>query len=219
MKGDMSGAAAVLAAMTGLSALGCTAEVTGYLMCTDNMPSGTAMKLGDVLTIRGGTTIEVINTDAEGRLVMADGLVLSTELDPRPDAIVDIATLTGACQRALGVLCAGVMGNDQQLIDQVIDAAERTDESVWQLPLEHRYRKELDSQLADMKNVGGENAGAITAALFLEEFVDGIPWAHIDIAGTANLDTEETWRPKGQTGFGARLLLDFLMRFKAPAVH
>ena len=114
MKGDMSGAAAVLAAMTSLKALGCTTTVTGYLMCTDNMPSGTALKLGDVITIRGGTTVEVINPDAEGRLVMADGLVLATEQKPQPDAIVDIATLTGACQRALGGLCAGVMGNNRQ---------------------------------------------------------------------------------------------------------
>jgi leucyl aminopeptidase len=216
MKGDMSGAAAVLAAMTTLRALDCKTTVTAYLMCTDNMPSGTAMKLGDVLTVRGGKTVEVINTDAEGRLVMADALVLSTEQNPRPDAIVDIATLTGACQRALGLLTAGVLGNHQPLVDQVIAAAQRTDEQVWQLPLEKRYRKELDSNLADLKNVGGDNAGAITAGLFLEEFVDGIPWAHLDIAGTARLDSEETWRPRGATGFGARLLVDFLMAFTPP---
>ncbi|MDX2089827.1 MAG: leucyl aminopeptidase [Kofleriaceae bacterium] len=220
MKGDMSGAAAVLAAMTTLRALDCKNVVTAYLMCTDNMPSGTAMKLGDVLTVRGGKTVEVINTDAEGRLVMADALVLSTEQNPRPDAIIDIATLTGACQRALGLLTAGVLGNHQPLVDQVIASGQRTDEQVWQLPLEKRYRKELDSNLADLKNVGGENAGAITAGLFLEEFVDGIPWAHIDIAGTARLDSAETWRPPGATGFGARLLVDFLMAFTPPAqVH
>lgn len=218
MKGDMSGAAAVLATMTALAAAGCTTEVTGYLMCTDNMPSGTAMKLGDVLTVRGGTTVEVINTDAEGRLVMADALVLATEQNPKPDAIVDIATLTGACQRALGVLRAGVFGNDPHLVDQIRRASESTDERVWELPLDRHYRRELDSNLADLKNVGGENAGAITAALFLEEFVAGLPWAHIDIAGTANLDAEETWRPKGQTGFGARLLLDLLIGFKPRAL-
>jgi leucyl aminopeptidase len=188
-------------------------------MCTDNMPSGTALKLSDVITMRGGKTVEVINPDAEGRLVMADALVLSTEQDPRPDAIIDIATLTGACQRALGVLCAGVMGNDSQLIEQLMTSAHRTDEQVWELPLIAQYRQELDSEIADLKNVGGENAGAITAGLFLEEFVDGIPWAHIDIAGTARLDSDRTWRPKGPTGFGARLLVDFLMSFKPELRH
>ncbi len=220
MKGDMSGAAAVLGAMSALQSLGCTTTVTGYLMCTDNMPSATALKLSDVITIRGGTTVEVINPDAEGRLVMADGLVLATEQNPRPDAIVDIATLTGACQRALGVLCAGVMGNNPRLVEQLEGAAERTDERIWEFPLVRNYRKELDSEIADLKNVGGENAGQITAGLFLEEFVDGIPWAHIDIAGTARVDSDQTWRPKGPTGFGTRLLMDFLMRFKpTPAVH
>ena len=183
MKNDMSGAAAILAAMAELAELGCTAQVTGFLCCTDNMPSGTALALGDVITMRGGTTVEVINTDAEGRLVMADGLVLSTE-EPN-DAIVDIATLTGACMRALGTQVAGVMGNNQDLVDQVRAAAEVTDEPVWQLPLDKRYRKELDSTVADLKNLGGANAGAITAALFLAEFVGDVPWAHIDIAGTA----------------------------------
>jgi leucyl aminopeptidase len=216
MKGDMTGAASILAAMSTLSELGCHATVTSYLMCTDNMPSGKAMKLGDVLTARGGKTIEVINTDAEGRLVMADALVLATEQKPRPDAIVDIATLTGACQRALGRLRGGVMGNNQALVDQLRVAGDRTDETLWQLPLERRYRKELDSDIADLKNVGGVDAGAITAGLFLEEFVDGLPWAHIDIAGTANLDAGDSWRSAGATGFGARLLIDFLMEFAPP---
>ncbi|NOK33265.1 leucyl aminopeptidase [Corallococcus exercitus] len=216
MKGDMSGAGAILAAMTALKSLGCKAEVTAYLMCTDNMPSGTAMKLGDVLTVRGGKTVEVINPDAEGRLVMSDALVLATEQTPRPDAIVDIATLTGACQRALGVLSAGVMGNDQSLVDQVRGSGERTGDTVWQLPLDRRLRPELESEVADMKNVGGDNAGAITAALFLEEFVDGLPWAHIDMAGTARAERDNAWRSKGATGYGTRLLIDFLMGFTPP---
>jgi leucyl aminopeptidase len=216
MKGDMSGAGAILAAMTTLKALDCKATVTSYLCCTDNMPGGSAMKLGDVLTIRGGTNIEVMNTDAEGRLVMADGLVLATEQKPQPDAILDVATLTGACQRALGLLCAGVMGNHQGLIDQVKKASDTSDETVWQLPLERRYRKELDSEIADMKNVGGENAGAITAALFLEEFVADLPWAHLDIAGTARSEANDSWRTQGATGFGARLLIDFLTNFTPP---
>jgi leucyl aminopeptidase len=213
MKNDMSGAAAVLASMSGLAALGCTSQVTGYLMCTDNMPSGTALALGDVITMRGGTTVEVVNTDAEGRLVMADALVLATE-EP-VDAIIDIATLTGACMRALGTQVAGVMGNDQDLVDLVRDAAEATDEPVWQLPLERRYRKELDSTVADLKNLGGANAGAITAALFLAEFVGDVPWAHIDIAGTAQSGGDAGWQTAGCTGFGARLLIQLALDFAA----
>lgn len=216
MKTDMTGAAATLAAMASLSALGCESEVTGYLMCTDNMPGGAAMKLGDVLTTRGGKTVEVMNTDAEGRLVMSDALVLATEQEPAIDALVDIATLTGACQRALGKQRAGVIGNDQVLVNMVCEAADRADETVWQLPLDRRYRSELDSEIADLKNVGGDDAGAITAALFLEEFVGDVPWAHIDIAGTSRVDRDESWRSKGATGFGARLLIELLMHFAPP---
>ena len=215
MKNDMSGAGAILAAMAVLGALECRTAVTAWLMCTDNMPSGTATKLGDVLTIRGGTTVEVLNTDAEGRLVMADALVLATE-EPG-DAIVDIATLTGACMRALGTEIAGVMGNEQSLVDQVLAAGERTGEPGWQLPLARRYRKELDSDVADIKNMGGPNGGAIHAALFLEEFVGGRPWAHIDIAGLAQNDTPASWRPRGCTGFGARLLTELALGFTRPS--
>jgi leucyl aminopeptidase len=211
MKNDMSGAAAVFAAMHYLAAAECPVAVTAWLMCTDNMPSGTAMALGDVLTIRGGTTVEVINTDAEGRLVMADALVLATE-EP-VDAVVDIATLTGACMRALGTEVAGVMGNDADLIGRIQQAADATAEPVWQLPLERRYRKELDSNIADLRNLGGANGGAITAALFLAEFVGDLPWAHIDIAGTAATATPKGWKTRGMSGFGARLLVDVLERF------
>ena len=195
MKNDMSGAGALLATMLSLSKAKCPTAVTAYLVCTDNMPSGTAVKLGDVMTVRGGTTVEIINTDAEGRLVMADALVLATEL--KPDAILDIATLTGACMRALGEQVAGVMGNNAALIDQVRAAGEATDEPLWELPLERRYRSQLDSDVADIKNLGGANAGAITAALFLETFVGDVPWAHIDIAGTAQSDMSAPWRPAG----------------------
>jgi leucyl aminopeptidase len=217
MKTDMSGAAAILAAMSALSALGAKCAVTGYLMCTDNMPGGAAMRLGDVLTARGGKTVEVLNTDAEGRLVMMDGLVLATEEQPQPDAILDIATLTGACERALGNDNAGVIGNHQGMVDQVKGAAERSDETVWQFPLDKRLRKELDSEVADLKNVGGVNAGQITAALFLEEFVAGIPWAHIDMAGTSRVETDKSWRSKGATGYGTRLLIELLLSFSPPA--
>jgi leucyl aminopeptidase len=215
MKHDMAGAGAILGAMSALAALHCPTTVTGYLMCTDNMPSGSAMKMGDVLSIRGGKTVEVQNTDAEGRLVMADALVLAAE--ERPDAIVDIATLTGAALRALGPKMAAVLGNDQALVDQVEAAAGRTDERVWQLPLDRRYRSQLNSEIADLKNMGDDaNAGAITAALFLDEFVDGLPWAHLDIAGTMSVGADDGWRPWGATGFGARLLLDLALAF-APA--
>jgi leucyl aminopeptidase len=214
MKNDMSGAAAILAAMAELGDLGCTTQVTGWLMCTDNMPSGTALALGDVITARGGKTIEVINSDAEGRLVMSDALVLATE-EPN-DAIVDIATLTGACMRALGTQVAGVMGSNQALVDQVRAAADATDEPVWQLPLEKRYRSEIDSTIADIKNLGGANAGAITAALFLAEFVGDVPWAHIDIAGTAWSGGDAGWQTAGCTGFGARLLAELAVHFSPP---
>src|SRR6478736_4183258 len=215
MKNDMTGAATVLAAMTALRDAGCQTEVTGYLMCTDNMPSGSALKLGDVLRMRNGKTVEVLNTDAEGRLVMADALALAVELDV--DAIVDIATLTGACLRALGVDIAGVMGNSDALVDQVRAAGEVVDEPVWPLPLHRRYRSQLDSPIADMTNLGGPNAGQITAALFLEEFVGDKPWAHIDIAGTAQLPEARGWRNKGATAFGSRLLVELACAFERPS--
>ncbi len=215
MKMDMTGAAVVLAVMTALKSLRTKVKVTAYLCCTDNMPSGSAMKLGDVLTIRNGKTVEIHNTDAEGRLVMADGLSLAAE--EHPDAMVDIATLTGAVMGALGTKMAGVLGNDQGWVDQLRAAGDRTDERVWQLPLAREYRKLLDSNVADMKNVGGPYGGAITAALFLDEFTEGIPWAHLDIAGTMNADADDGWLTRGATAFGARLLLDLLTNYAPPA--
>jgi leucyl aminopeptidase len=209
MKNDMSGAGAILAAMFELAALDCPVRVTGYLMCTDNRPSGTALAMGDVITIRGGKTVEVVNTDAEGRLVMADALVLAVE--DGADVIVDVATLTGATMRALGTRIAGVMGNDSPLVDEIIDASRLADEPVWEFPLEPSYRSQLNSPIADIKNLGGPNAGGITAGLFLEEFVGGTTWAHIDIAGTAQSDVGVSWRPAGCTGFGAHLLIEFLL--------
>ncbi|MFZ4894457.1 leucyl aminopeptidase [Plantibacter sp. Mn2098] len=212
MKMDMAGAAAVLAAMTALSDLSCPTAVTAFLMCTDNMPSGSATVLGDVLTLRGGTTVEVKNTDAEGRLVLSDALVLASE--EQPDAIVDIATLTGAAMMALGTKTAAVLGNDQGVIDQAIASSKATDESIWQLPLERSYRKQLDSDVADISNMGGRFAGATIAALFLADFVGEIPWAHLDIAGTMQVDADESWRSKGATGFGTRLLIDLAENFQ-----
>jgi leucyl aminopeptidase len=216
MKMDMSGAAAVLSTMTALPELGCRTKVTAFLMCTDNMPSGSAMKLGDVLTMRNGKTVEVHNTDAEGRLVLADGLSLAAELEP--DAIVDIATLTGAALVALGDKIAGVLGNDQGFVDQVAERSADVDEPVWQLPLAtDKYRRLLDSVVADMKNIGGREAGTITAAIFLSEFVGDVPWAHLDIAGPMKVDGDDGIYAKGATGFGTRLLIDLACNFTPPA--
>ena len=216
MKLDMMGAAGVFAAMTALRELAAPTAVTGWLMCTDNMPSGSATKLGDVLTIRGGTTVEVKNTDAEGRLVLADGLVLATEEERRPDAIVDLATLTGSAMMALGTRTAAMLANNDDVATQLEAAAERTDESVWRLPLDHRYREQLKSDVADLSNIGGQYAGAIIAALFLHEFIDGLPWGHLDIAGTMQSERDDLWRSTGSTGFGARLLAEFAAAFTPP---
>jgi leucyl aminopeptidase len=213
MKNDMTGAAVVLSTVAALGALGCTTAVTGYLMCTDNMPSATATVLGDVYTARNGTTVEVVNTDAEGRVVMADALVLAAE-DDANDAVVDIATLTGSVMRALGDEVAGVLGNNQALIDQVKTAAAATDEPVWQLPLHRPYRRHLKSTTADMTNVAPPGIpDGIIAALFLAEFVGGLPWAHVDIAGVSYNTADRTWHPAGCSGFGTRLLIELVTRF------
>jgi leucyl aminopeptidase len=214
MKMDMTGAAVVLAAMTALPVTKPRVRVIGYLCCTDNMPSGSALKLGDVLTFRDGTTVEIHNTDAEGRLVLADGLGLAVE--DGADAIIDIATLTGACVRALGQEIAGLMGNDDGWIAQVRAAADRADEPVWPLPLPARYRSQLDSDVADLKNIGSDWGGALAAGLFLQEFVGGVPWAHLDIAGPMKADRDDGWRSKGATAFGVRTILEVLDRFTPP---
>jgi leucyl aminopeptidase len=211
MKMDMTGAAVVLATMGSLKALKSKVKVTGWMCCTDNMPSGSAMKLGDVLTIRNGKTVEIHNTDAEGRLVLADGLSLAVE--DGADAIVDIATLTGAAMGALGQKYAAVMGNDQPWVDQVLAAAGRADERLWQLPLPGEYRKLLDSNVADLRNIGGPYGGALTAGLFLKEFVGATPWAHLDIAGPMNSDNDEGWLTKGATAYGVRTFIELLERF------
>ena len=216
MKTDMSGAAAVLATMSALPVTQPGVRVIGIIPATENMPSGTAIKPGDVLKIRNGKTAEVLNTDAEGRLVLADGLSLAAEEEP--DAIIDLATLTGAVSIALGKEIAGVMGNSQPLVDQVIDASNRAGEPMWQLPLPQRYRRHLDSEVADMKNIGNPGqAGTIVAGLFLQEFVGEVPWAHLDIAGTARSDADDGYMTKGGTGAGVRTLLELLRTFESPA--
>jgi leucyl aminopeptidase len=183
--------------------------VTAIAPTTENMPGGRATKPGDVLTIRNGRTIEVLNTDAEGRLVLADGLSLASEM--QPDAIIDLATLTGACVVALGTSIAGVFGSDDALVGRVRAASGRAGEGTWQLPLPDEYRSHIDSDVADMKNIGkAGQAGAIAAALLLARFVDGVPWVHLDIAGPARSDEDSGILAKGGTGFGVRTLLELL---------
>ena len=215
MKSDMSGAAAVLAAMSVLPALGCRVAVRGYLCAAENMPSGKAIRPGDVLKISNGKTVEVLNTDAEGRLVLADGLVTATA--EGADAVIDIATLTGACVVALGNKVAGLMGNHDGFVAQVQAAADRAGEAVWPLPLPEDYRRLIDSDVADIKNVsGGRYGGALTAGLFLREFVGTTPWAHLDIAGPAFADDSGALHPKGATGFAIRTLVELAMSLKKP---
>ncbi len=214
MKTDMAGAAAVLCALDALAALGAQIRVTAITPLTENMPSGEATKPGDVLTARNGKTIEVLNTDAEGRLVLADALSLAVEAGP--DAIIDLATLTGAAVVALGKEIAGLFGNDERLCADVRAAGERAGEPSWPLPLPDDYRSHIDSEIADMKNVGrAGQAGAIAAAMLLREFVGSVPWVHLDIAGPARSDERAGYFAKGGTGFGVRTLVELLL---SPAV-
>jgi leucyl aminopeptidase len=210
MKTDMSGAAAVLATMSALADLDVKVAVTGYLATAENMPSGRATRPGDVLTMKNGKTVEVLNTDAEGRLVMADALAVGAAA--KPDAIVDVATLTGACVIALGTRYAGLMGNDDALAAELLEAAGEAGEPAWRLPLPPEYHKEIESDIADLKNVGDRYGGALVAGLFLEEFVDGRPWVHLDIAGPARSDSEDGYLGKGSTGAAVRTLLSWLER-------
>ncbi|MGH9153578.1 MAG: leucyl aminopeptidase, partial [Acidimicrobiales bacterium] len=214
MKTDMSGAAAVLAAMSALRAIEAPVRVVGYLPLTENMPSGRAIKPGDVVTIRNGTTVEVLNTDAEGRLILADALALAAE--EGPDAIVDLATLTGAQVVALGRRISGLMGSDEALVDRVRAAADRAGEPAWPLPLPTEYRSHLDSEVADLKNIGkpGE-AGTVVAGLFLKEFVGDVAWAHLDIAGPARAESDDGWIAKGGTGVGVHTLIELLSSYPA----
>jgi leucyl aminopeptidase len=209
MKYDMSGAAAVLGTFEMLGRLKPPVHVVGLIPSTENMPSGTAVKPGDVITSLSGKTIEVINTDAEGRLILCDALTYAKRY--RPACVLDIATLTGAIVVALGHTASGVMGTDDALIEDVRRAGERAGERVWPLPLWDEYRELMKSDIADVKNAGGRPAGSISAGWFLREFVDGFPWAHLDIAGTAYTDREDATRVKGPTGMGVRLFSEFVL--------
>jgi leucyl aminopeptidase len=208
MKSDMGGAAAVLGALRAIAALAPAVNVVGYLPLAENMPGAGAQRPSDVIAIYGGTTVEVLNTDAEGRLVLAD--VLARSAADQPDLLIDVATLTGAQVVALGTRIAGVMANDDALREGVVDAAWRAGEQMWPMPLPIELRKGLDSKVADLANVTGErDAGMLAAGLFLREFVpDGVRWAHLDIAGPAYCDGEpHGYTPKGGTGAAVRTLV------------
>lgn len=217
MKMDMGGAAAVLGFFSAVRTIAPRCRVIGYIPMTDNMSDGDATRPGDVLTIRNGRTVEVLNTDAEGRLILADALCLASEAEP--DAIVDLATLTGAVEIALGTRIAAVLSNDDAFRTQVQEAAARAGERTWPLPLPADYRPFLDSDVADLRNISkGRGGGTITAGLFLQEFVGaGIPWAHLDIAGTAWWSEGENGENcNGGTGYGVRLLLELARSFTPP---
>lgn len=211
MKCDMGGGAAVIGAMSAMSQIAPAVQVKAFVPMTDNMLGGDATRPGDVLRIRNGKTIEVLNTDAEGRLILADALSLASEAEP--DAIVDLATLTGACVVALGPKIAGLMGNDDELIAAVKRASEVSGERVWHLPLPADYSEQVESSVADMKNIGTAQGGALTAGLILQEFVAEIPWVHLDIAGPAWSDSDDADICKGGTGFGVRLLIELARTF------
>ena len=215
MKYDMSGGAAVLGALQAVGALEPEGiRVIGLVSAAENMPGGRALKPGDILTASNGMTIEVNNTDAEGRLVLSDALTYARRFEP--DAVVDLATLTGAVVIALGSQASGIMGNDQELIDSLIESGERTGERLWQLPLWPEYSDLIKSEVADMKNSAGREAGTIAGAVFLSKFASGYKWAHLDIAGTAWNDRDKPYAPKGSVGVGVRLLVDFVERMAAP---
>ena len=208
MKDDMAGAAAILAAVTAAAELELPTAVTAVLPLVENMPGGSAMRPGDVLTARNGVTVEVTNTDAEGRLILADGLALAAE--DGPDAILDLATLTGSVVYGLGLGCTGVFGNTPALTAEVLAAAARAGELACELPIIEDYRRFLDSEVADLINASTEPGDSVQAALFLREFVAGTPWVHLDIAGPASAKEARYYQPKGASGWGVRTLLAFL---------
>ena len=215
MKTDMSGAAAVLGAMQAVADLGLKQPVVGIVPATENLLDGKSYKPGDVLTTLAGKTIEIDNTDAEGRLILADALTYAQRYEPA--AIVDLATLTGACEIALGTHASGLLGTDDALAARVEEAGRVTGERVWRLPLWPEYREQIKSLVADMKNTGGRPGGAITAAALLAEFVGDTPWAHLDIAGTAWSSRARPYVPRGGVGVGVRLLVELARRWSARA--
>ena len=212
MKGDMMGGAVVISSLAACAKLKLPVRVIGIVPATENLPSGSALKIGDIITSHSGRTIEVLNTDAEGRLILADALSYARTF--KPDAVVDVATLTGSIKIALGNICAGLFGNNRKLITRMIQAGETSGERVWEMPMWEEYAEALKSDLADIKNVGGRNGGSILAAKFLQTFVGDLPWVHLDIAAVDAREKEESYYSKGATGFGVRLALQFLRDWK-----
>jgi leucyl aminopeptidase len=210
MKFDMSGAAAVMGTLEVVGRLKPKINVIGVIPSTENLPSGTAVKPGDVIKSHFGKTIEIINTDAEGRLILCDALSYVRRF--KPAAVVDVATLTGAVVVALGHAATGMMGTDETLLAEVRDAGERAGERCWPLPLWDEYRDLIKSDIADVKNSAGRGAGTITGGWFLREFVDGYPWVHLDIAGTAYTDSETPYQTKGPTAVGVRLFSELVLK-------
>jgi leucyl aminopeptidase len=208
MKGDMSGGAVVIAIIAASAKMKLPLHLIGLVPACENLPSGTALKPGDILKSYSGKTIEVISTDAEGRLILADALSYAGKYNPK--AIIDIATLTGACVIALGHVGCGMLGNNPGLKDKIRKASLLTGEKVWELPLWEEYNEQIKSDLADVKNTGGRPAGTITAAAFLQKFVGNLPWVHLDIAGMDWEEKGKPYIPKGGIGFGVKLILQFL---------
>jgi len=213
MKYDMSGAAATLAAMRAIAQLKPKVNVIGVMPTTENMPSGRAYKPGDVLRAMSGTTIEVINTDAEGRLILADAISYARKLGATK--IIDLATLTGAVSVALGTINVAILGNNQAFTDEVREAAREVGERFWELPMDDDYREMIKSDIADIKNSAGRNAGTITAAYFLREFAEDTPWVHLDIAGTAWENERKPYAAKGPTGVAIRTLINYVCNHAA----
>jgi leucyl aminopeptidase len=206
IKDDMAGGAAVAAAMRAIALLGAPVRVIGVVPSTENMPGGRAVKPGDILTSAAGMTVEVINTDAEGRLILGDGLWYAQKLGATH--LVDVATLTGACVVALGKTTSGLFGTPPAWVDVVRRVADRAGDRVWPMPVFEDYRDQLKSDIADLTNTGGRPAGSITAAMFLKEFAGGLPWAHLDIAGTAWAEEARPFLPKGPSGVAVRTLAE-----------
>jgi leucyl aminopeptidase len=209
MKTDMSGGAAAMGVMLAISKLKPLVNITAIIPAVENLPDGNAIRPGDILTMMNGKTVEIISTDAEGRLILADAICYAKKLGIKK--IIDIATLTGACKIALGDICTGVFGNDQDLINNILKSGEKSDECMWQLPCMDEYKDLNRSDVADIKNTGGRYAGAITAAWFLREFAENVDWVHLDIAGTAYIDKERGCYRKGATGIPVRTLINAIL--------
>lgn len=208
MKSDMAGGAAVMGAMKAISGMKFPQHVVGLIPCAENMPSGSAIKPGDIIRFYSGKTAEVANTDAEGRLILADALAYAEKY--KPSAVIDLATLTGSCVVALGTVVTGMLGNNEELKKRVKIAGEKSWERVWELPLWEEYQEQIKSDIADIKNVGGPYAGAITAACFLSKFTEKYPWVHLDIAGTSWCEKNSAYTQKGASGIGVRLLVELI---------